>query len=68
MLLVCVELDKIPLLCKLKQLYKRVPVRFSINNAIGNQDGGSGYRVKIMERVIGRLGGEAYCQCFILTA
>ena len=29
MLLVCAESDKIPLLCKLKQLYKRLPVGFS---------------------------------------
>ena len=28
MLLICVELDKIPLLHKLKQLYKRLPVGF----------------------------------------
>ena len=28
MLLICVELDKIPLLHKLKQLYKRLPVVF----------------------------------------
>ena len=28
MLLICVELDKMPLLYKLKQLYKRLPVGF----------------------------------------
>ena len=30
LLLICVESDKIPLLCKLKQLYKRLPVGFLI--------------------------------------
>ena len=30
-LLICVELDKIPLLHKLKQLYKHLPVGFLIN-------------------------------------
>jgi len=29
-LLICVESDKIPLLCKLKQIYKRLPVGFLI--------------------------------------
>ena len=33
MLLICVESDKIPLLHKLKQLYKRLPVGFSIDIA-----------------------------------
>ena len=31
MLLMCVESDKIPLLCKLKQLHKRLPVGFLID-------------------------------------
>ena len=31
MLLICVESDKIPLLHKLKQLYKRLPVGFLID-------------------------------------
>ena len=31
MLLMCVESDKIPLLHKLKQLYKRLPVGFLID-------------------------------------
>ena len=30
MLLICVESDKIPLLSKLKQLYKHLPVRIDI--------------------------------------
>ena len=30
LLLICVESDKIPLLCKLKQLYKHLPVGFLI--------------------------------------
>ena len=33
MLLICVESDKIPLLHKLKQLYKRLPVSFLIDIA-----------------------------------
>ena len=33
MLLICVESDKIPLLHKLKQLYKRLPVGFLIDIA-----------------------------------
>ena len=33
MLLICVESDKIPLLHKLKQLYKRLPAGFLIDNA-----------------------------------
>ena len=33
MLLICVELDKIPLLHKLKELYKRLPVGFLIDIA-----------------------------------
>ena len=45
MLLICVESDKIPLLHKLKQLYKRLPVGFLIdiaytaNNILVHQDG-----------------------------
>ena len=33
MLLICVESDKIPLLHKLKQLYRRLPVGFLIDIA-----------------------------------